>query len=56
VDVIRSDGERVVFDMDADAGRRQLAELVTAGRVASVRTREFDFHATFLKLTGQTFE
>jgi ABC-2 type transport system ATP-binding protein len=56
VDVIRSDGERVVLDMDADAGRRQLAELVTAGRVASVRTREFDFHATFLKLTGQTFE
>ena len=56
VDVIRTDGERVVFDLDADAGRRQLAELVTAGGVASVRTREFDFHATFLKLTGQAFD
>ena len=43
-------------DMDADAGRRQFAELVAAGKVASVRTREFDFHATFLKLTGQAFE
>ena len=56
VDVIRDDGERLVFDMDAEAGRRGLAELVTAGRAASVRTREFDFHATFLKLTGQAFE
>lgn len=56
VDVIRDDGERLVFDMDSDPARQQLAELVTAGRVASVRTREFDFHATFLKLTGQTFE
>ena len=56
VDLVRTDGERVVLDMDAEAGRRQFAELVTAGRVASVRTREFDFHATFLKLTGQTFE
>ena len=56
MDVVRSDGERVVFDMDADAGRRQFAELVAAGKVASVRTREFDFHATFLKLTGQAFE
>jgi ABC-type multidrug transport system ATPase subunit len=56
VDVIRSDGERLVFDMDADASRRQLAELVAAGRVESLRTREFDFHATFLKLTGQAFE
>jgi ABC-type multidrug transport system ATPase subunit len=56
VDVIRSDGERVVFDMDTEPGRRHLAELVAAGRAASVRTREFDFHATFLKLTGQAFE
>jgi ABC-2 type transport system ATP-binding protein len=56
VDVIRSDGERLVFDMDTDPGRRGLAELVAAGKAASVRTREFDFHATFLKLTGQAFE
>ncbi len=56
VDVTRPDGERLVFDLDADAGRRALAELVTAGGVAALRTREFDFHATFLKLTGQAFE
>ncbi len=55
VDVIRPDGERMVFDLDTDSGRRQLAELVTAGQAASIRTREFDFHATFLKLTGQEF-
>jgi ABC-2 type transport system ATP-binding protein len=42
--------------MDTEPGRRQLAELVAAGKAASVRTREFDFHATFLKLTGQAFE
>ena len=55
VDVIRPDGERMVFDLDTDSGRRRLAELVTAGQAASIRTREFDFHATFLKLTGQEF-
>jgi ABC-2 type transport system ATP-binding protein len=56
VDVTRPDGERVVFDLDAEPGRRALAELVFAGGVAAMRTREFDFHATFLKLTGQAFE
>ena len=56
VDLIRSDGERFVFDLDVPPDRRQFAALVEAGKVASVRTREFDFHATFLKLTGQTFE
>jgi ABC-2 type transport system ATP-binding protein len=56
VDVIRTDGERLVFDLESGPGRQQLAELVTAGRVASIQTREFDFHATFLKLTGQAFE
>ena len=56
VDVIRPDGERLVFDLDDDTSRRELAWLIAAGRVASLRTREFDFHATFLKLTGQAFE
>ena len=56
VDVIRKDGERVVFDMDDERSRAEFAALVTAGQVASIRTREFDFHATFLKLTGLTFE
>ncbi len=56
VDVIRDDGERLVFDLDDPRGREQLAGLVTAGRALSIRTREFDFHATFLKLTGLAFE
>lgn len=56
VDVTRPDGDRVVFDLDADESCRALADLVTAGGVATMRTREFDFHATFLKLTGQAFE
>ncbi len=56
VDLIRTDGERVVFDLDVVPDRRQFAALVEAGKVASVRTREFDFHATFLKLTGQAFD
>jgi ABC-2 type transport system ATP-binding protein len=56
VDVIRKDGERLVFDMDDQASLAGLAALVTSGQVASVRTREFDFHATFLKLTGLAFE
>src|SRR5437868_5525908 len=56
VDVIRDDGERVVFDMDTEAGRKGLSELVADGRAASIRTRELDFHATSLKPTGQPFE
>lgn len=56
VDVIRADGERLVFDMDSECGRHELAALVVAGAAASVQTREFDFHATFLKLTGLTFD
>ena len=56
VDLIRTDGERFVFDLDVVPDRRQFAALVESGKVASVRTREFDFHATFLKLTGLAFE
>ena len=56
VDVIRTDGERLVFDMDDTRSREELASLVASGQAASVQTREFDFHATFLKLTGQSFE
>jgi ABC-type multidrug transport system ATPase subunit len=56
VDVIRKDGERLVFDMESEASRGELAALVSGDGAASVRTREFDFHATFLKLTGQSFE
>lgn len=56
VDVIRDDGERLVFDLDDTTDRAKLGSLVTAGRVLSIRTREFDFHATFLKLTGLAFD
>ena len=56
VDVIRKDGERVVFDLDSERSRGEFAALVAAGHAASIRTREFDFHATFLKLTGLAFE
>jgi ABC-2 type transport system ATP-binding protein len=55
-DVILDTGERLAFDLDADTDRQKLAEVVRAGAAASVKTREFDFHATFLKLTGQAFE
>jgi ABC-type multidrug transport system ATPase subunit len=56
VDVICTNGERRVFDLDNARSRAELAALVAAGQTASVQTREFDFHATFLKLTGQAFE
>lgn len=56
VDVIRKDGERLVFDMDDERSLADFASFVSSGQAASVRTREFDFHAAFLKLTGQSFE
>lgn len=56
VDVTRKDGERVVYDLDSEAGLKGLSELVATGQVATMRTREFDFHATFLKLTGLAFD
>jgi ABC-2 type transport system ATP-binding protein len=56
VDVMLSDGERLVFNLDRDDERVRLAELTRAGRIGSVHTREFDFHSTFLKLTGTEFD
>jgi ABC-type multidrug transport system ATPase subunit len=55
-DVVLTSGEPVSFDMEDEVERAKLAEVVRAGRAATVKTREFDFHATFLKLTGQLFE
>ena len=55
-DVILKDGERLVIDMDAPADQARLAGIVSSGAAASIQTREFDFHATFLKLTGLNFE
>jgi len=56
VDVMLSDGERLVFNLDRDEERVRLAELTRAGQIGSVHTREFDFHSTFLKLTGTEFD
>lgn len=56
VDVILLGGERLVIDLDNEGQRRQLAELIALNQTASVHTREFDFHSTFLKLTGTEFE
>jgi ABC-type multidrug transport system ATPase subunit len=55
-DVIFHSGERIVFDLDAPEHRQTMALHIREGSVSSVKTREFDFQATFLKLTGQTFE
>lgn len=56
VDVILTDGERLVFDLDREEERARLAELTRQGKIGSVHTREFDFHSTFLKLTGTVFD
>lgn len=55
-DVILKDGERLTIDMDVPADQTRLAGIVSSGAAASIQTREFDFHATFLKLTGLKFE
>ena len=55
-DVTLANGEQHAFDLNDDRERGDLAELVRTGRAAAIKTREFDFHATFLKLTGQSFE
>jgi ABC-type multidrug transport system ATPase subunit len=56
VDVILADGARHVFDLDREDERARLGQHVAAGQVTSLRTREFDFHRAFLKLTGTAFE
>lgn len=55
-DVVLHDGEHLTFDLENSADRAIFAEMIRSNRAATVRTREFDFHATFLKLTGQAFE
>jgi ABC-2 type transport system ATP-binding protein len=56
VDVVLACGERLVVDLDDQGQRLQLSENITAGRIASMQTREFDFHETFLKLTGTSYD
>jgi ABC-type multidrug transport system ATPase subunit len=55
-DATLTTGERLVFDLDSGDDRARLASHVAAGEVAQVRTCEFDFHQTFLKLTGEHFD
>jgi ABC-type multidrug transport system ATPase subunit len=56
VDVMLNGGQRLVLDLDDAGQRHQLSEHVAAGTVASMQTREFDFHEAFLKLTGMAYE
>jgi ABC-2 type transport system ATP-binding protein len=56
IDVTLDDGGKHVFDLDDATQRQALTAHVGAGRVASMRTREFDFHQAFLKLTGTQYE
>jgi ABC-2 type transport system ATP-binding protein len=55
VDVILDDGARLVYDLDQAEQRQALAGQVADGRIASLKTREFNFHQAFLKLTGSEF-
>jgi ABC-2 type transport system ATP-binding protein len=55
-DVVLQSGQRFAFDLGNSADQRHLADIVHAGSAASIKTREFDFHATFLKLTGERYE
>jgi ABC-type multidrug transport system ATPase subunit len=56
VDVVLNDGERRAIDLEDGPQRQQLADWVAGGRIVSMKTREFDFHQTFLKLTGTAYE
>jgi ABC-2 type transport system ATP-binding protein len=56
VDVILTDGGRLVFDLDREDERARLADITRSGQLGSMHTREFDFHSTFLKLTGTVFD
>jgi ABC-2 type transport system ATP-binding protein len=55
VDAILTDGSRWTVDLDQESERTELARQVDAGTVASLKTREFNFHEAFLKLTGTEF-
>jgi len=56
VDVILAGGTRLAFDLDQKDERERLGQHVAAGEVVSLQTREFNFHETFLKLTGTHFD
>lgn len=54
-DATLADGSRLVFDLDSGEERARLGELVASGSVTAVRTREFNFHEAFLRLTGTAY-
>jgi ABC-type multidrug transport system ATPase subunit len=56
VDEILAGGTRLAFDLDQRDERERLGQHVSAGEVVSLQTREFNFHETFLKLTGTHFD
>jgi ABC-2 type transport system ATP-binding protein len=56
VDVILEEGERLVVDLDSPKERAALGDMVRDGVITSLRTREFNFHEAFLKLTGNKFD
>lgn len=49
-------GERIVYDLEVEAERIKLAEQLSKGQIESMHTLEFDFHSTFMKLTGMQFD
>jgi ABC-type multidrug transport system ATPase subunit len=55
VDAVLSDGTQRAFNLERLEDRDRLADEVAAGKVASLRTRDFNFHEAFLKLTGTEF-
>lgn len=56
VDITLGDGTRHVFDLEQPNHRERLAAHVVSGAVTTMRTREFNFHDAFLKLTGTNFD
>ena len=56
VDVELSNREKHSYNLDNAADCQALAEVTRTGQLATIKSREFDFHATFLKLTGLAFE
>jgi ABC-2 type transport system ATP-binding protein len=55
--VLERDGkhERIAINLTDDAQRRQLARILESEIPVTLHTREFDFYAVFLKLTGEEY-
>jgi ABC-2 type transport system ATP-binding protein len=55
VDVTLADGTRLGLDLDVEVDRGVLGRHVAEGSVATLKTREFNFHEAFLKITGTAY-